>query len=386
MASADKRMKVLHVGKFYPPSHGGMETHLALICKGLQRDWSVNAVVANECFSTVSEVIDGVNVTRVASFGRLCSTAVSPAMVKAIRRCPAEIVHLHWPNPTAVVSYLASGHNGKVLVTYHSDVVRQKLLGKVFEPLLDKVLQRASAVIVTTPRYLDSSPVLRKIHTKCRIIPFGIPTGQYEYVDRDAVGKIKSEFGPRIILSVGRYVYYKGFEYLIAAMERVNGRALIIGDGPLRNPLQKLVKDLGLQDRVTLLTDVEDVVPYYQAAEMFVLPSTARSEAFGIVQLEAMACSRPVINTSIDSGVPYISVDGVTGVTVPPRDAPALADAMNLLLDNTDIRTQYGRAARHRLETEFSLDSMVNRTLDLYDEVLAKKKVAPLARTSAAAY
>ena len=365
-----RRIRVLHVGKFYPPHRGGMETHLELVCEGLSRSCDVSVVVANDEKRTVSDVVGSVSVTRAGTLGHVAGTAISPGMTRAIRTHPADIIHIHWPNPTAVAAYLVSRHPGRLIVTYHSDVVRQRILAKCFQPLLRKVLNRAAAVIATSPRYVETSDVLRDVKEKCRVIPLGLRTESYRTADPVEVARIRTQFGPRILLSVGRHVYYKGFEYLIAAMQRVKARVLLVGDGPLRKELEALAKRLGVENRVVFLGEVSNVVAYYHAADVFVLPSITRSEAFGIVQMEAMACGRPVINTSLDSAVPFVSVGGETGLTVAPQNVEELASAMNLLLNDEDLRLRYGRAARRRVETQFAADVMTQRTLEVYDEVL----------------
>jgi rhamnosyl/mannosyltransferase len=225
-------------------------------------------------------------------------------------------------------------------------------------------------VITSSLNYIETSPVLSAYRERCRVIPYGIPIEQFHRYDTEAVAKIRAQYGPRMVLSVGRLIYYKGFEYLIQAMARVEGRLLIVGEGPLRADLERKTQSYKLGDRVVFLGGVQDVVPYYHAADVFVLASTARSEAFGIVQLEAMACGKPVVNTRLDSGVPSVSVDGVTGLTVPPAHPEALARAINLLLDDPGLRANYGRAARRRVQEEFSLDLMISRTLRLYTEVM----------------
>src|SRR5206468_5042051 len=139
---------------------------------------------------------------------------------------------------------------------------------------------------------------------------------------------------------------------LTAAMQHIDARVLLVGDGPLRGELEGLAKRLGVEDRVVFLGEVSDVTPYYHAADVFVLPSIARSEAFGIVQIEAMACGRPVINTMLDSAVPFVSRNGETGLSVAPQNVEQLASAINLLLDDERLRPQYGRAARRRVERE----------------------------------
>ena len=206
----------------------------------------------------------------------------------------------------------------------------------------------------------------------------GISTDKFKTVNEDAVAKIRSRFGERIVLSIGRLIYYKGFDHLIRAMNSVEGHLLIIGDGPLRKALAEKARHLGVSGRVTFVGEVENVVPYLQASDVFALPSVARSEAFGIVQLEAMSCGKPVVNTMLQSGVPWVSIDGLTGITVPPADSDALASALNRLLGDATLRARLGAAGRLRVEQEFRADLMVTRTLDLYEEVINSAKTSPL--------
>lgn len=367
-----ERLKILHIGKFYPPFMGGIENHLRWLCSGLQKAAEVEALTANRGPRDSEESVDGLKVTRVGTMFELFGAPVCPGLVRKIRETPCDLLHIHLPNPSAVLAYLVSRAKAPLVVTYHSDIVRQKILGPLFQPFLRKFLGRCAAVIVTSPSYLDTSPALSPFREICRVIPHGIPVERFQQVDADRVSRIRKEHGTRIVLSVGRLVYYKGFEYLIRAMAKVRGRLLIVGAGPLRLTLERESKNLGASGRVIFLGEVEDrdVIPYYHAAEVFVLPSVERSEAFGIVQLEAMACGKPVVNTRIDSGVAFVSLDGVTGFTVPPRDPEALAQAINRLLDDPVLRQKFGEAARRRVEQEFRLDLMVERTLRLYHEVL----------------
>jgi glycosyltransferase involved in cell wall biosynthesis len=146
---------------------------------------------------------------------------------------------------------------------------------------------------------------------------------------------------------------------------------LLIGNGPLREELEAQSRSLGIHDRVTILSGVADVVPYYHAADLFVLPSVNRSEAFGLVQLEAMACGKPVVNTSLNSGVPFVSRHEETGLTVAPGDSDALAGAITRLLRDPELCARLGAAAQLRAESEFNVEIMARKTLDLYRTVLA---------------
>ncbi len=367
-------LRVLHIGKFYPPHPGGMETHLQALCGELKRTVNVEVVVAGDGRETLEETIDGVRVARLGTLLNFAAAPVCPQMVGRVRASRADIVHIHWPNPTAVLAYLASGHRGPLVVSYHSDVIRQRLLRKPFWPILKHALRRSRAIIAATPNYVESSPILRKFRERCRVIPYGIELEQFDRVDTIEVSRLRREYGPRIVLGVGRLVYYKGFEYLIRAMRDVEGRLLIVGGGPLREELEREAREAGVSERVHFLTDVADVRPYYHAADVFALSSVARSEAFGIVQLEAMACRKPVINTELDSGVTFVSLDRQTGLTVLPADARALGDAINKLLDDPALSAAYGQAGRRRVEQEFNLDLMTRRTLQVYDEVMTNHK------------
>jgi glycosyltransferase involved in cell wall biosynthesis len=367
------KLRVLHVGKFYPPHMGGIETHLQALCGALHGHADVRVIVSSENRTTVEETVGSVPVARLSTLLTAFSTSISPGMVSRIRHSGAELVHIHLPNPAAVVAYLASGHPGPLVVTYHSDTVKQKVLGRMFEPLLNAALRRSAAIIATSPNYLATSPVLKTFRDRCHVIPYGIDTAQFERCDAESVRAVRERYGDRLVISVGRLVYYKGFEVLIRAMASVRGRLLIVGDGPLRGELENLAARLGVGDKVVFAGEIDNVgvTPYYHAADLFALASVARSEAFGIVQIEAMAAGLPVVNTNLDSGVPFVSLDGETGLTVAPGDAPALAAAINRLLDDEGLRRSLGQAGVRRARQEFSLDTMLRRTLELYAGVTA---------------
>ncbi len=373
-------MKVLHVGKYYPPYMGGIETHLQALSRELTKAVDLRVIVSSGRPGTSREVLDGVNLERVSTPLTMFSTPLCPAMVSAIRNSPADLIHIHLPNPMAVMAYLASGHRGKAIFTYHSDTVKQKVLGLLFQPLLDAALRRSSAVIATSPNYLATSPVLATVRDRCHVIPYGIDLSQFERSDPAVVSQIRQQHGERLVISVGRLVYYKGFEYLIRAMTRVNGKLLIVGSGPLRADLQALASELGIAEKIVFLGEIQNerVIPYYHAAQIFALASVARSEAFGIVQIEAMASGLAVVNTALDSGVPFVSLDGQTGLTVAPADSDAMAAALNRLLDDAELRKKLGSAGIVRAQQEFSLPTMVGRTLELYQSVMRPESLGSL--------
>jgi glycosyltransferase involved in cell wall biosynthesis len=371
LVKVERQPRVLQVGKYYPPHPGGMETHLESLCAELNQSVDLEVVVAaSNGFETNEELRDGIKLTRAGKLFNLRSAPFCPRMITKIRESTADLVHIHLPNPGAILAYLASGHRGRLVLTYHSDIIRQKVLSRFFEPVLEHALNRADAIIVSSSNYIDSSYVLPRYRNKCHVIPFGIPLEPFQHPDRSEVARLRRLYGPRVVLGVGRLVYYKGFEHLIDAMRFVDGHLVIVGRGPLHTALRQRAERCGVSSRVTFLTEVQDVIPYYHAADVFVLSSVARSEAFGIVQLEAMACGKPVVNTSLDSGVTSVSLDGVSGVTVPPADSQALGNAVTSLLDNPVRSAAYGRAGQLRVKQHFSLQGMAHQTLALYHEVM----------------
>jgi rhamnosyl/mannosyltransferase len=373
LATRTSLPSVLEIGKFYPPHMGGIETHLEALCRQLARTYAVSVIASNHEPGFRSEIRDGIRVTRLPTPFSITSAPVNPALPGAIRRAAPDLVHIHLPHPGGVLGLLASRYSGPTVVTYHSDVVRQKIMSTVFTPFLTRLLDRARIIIATSANYIDSSPVLQRYRTRCRVVPYGIPVRRFTNEDAARVADIRARYGSRIVLGVGRLVYYKGFEFAIRAMRRVNAHLVIVGEGPLRPDLEREVRDCGVGSKVTLVGEMQNdqVAPLFSAADVLVLPSIARSEAFAIVQLEAMAAGTPIVNTNLASGVPWVSPDGLTGLTVPPRDPEALATALTTLLDNSALRTKLGEAGRERVRREFTDAVMGKRVAEVYQEVLA---------------
>lgn len=370
--------RILHVGKFYPPHSGGIETHLHDLAVRHARVSPVSVIVANSAYHHESSVEEGVSITRVARAATIASMPVCPGLPAAIRSSPAELVHIHMPNPGAALAFLLSGHRGKLVLTHHADTLGRKVLRQFSDPFVTRLMARASRIIVTSSRYLNSSAELAPFREKCRVIPLGIEAPNAACTDYAKVQHLRRQFGDRLILAVGRLVPYKGFDALIRAMRDIDGRLVLIGTGPQSPTLARLALSSGVSRKITMLGRVEDVGPYFAAASVFVLPSVTRAEAFGIVQLEAMAAGLPVVNTDIDTGVPEVCIDGKTGITVPPRDIPSLAKAIQLLLDRSDLREQFGKAARVRVNSEYTADLMAERIISLYSEVLGSGNASAL--------
>lgn len=369
-------VSVLHIGKYYPPHPGGMESHLHGLAVRQTSAAQVKVIVANAKRQNECCVMEGVSVTRVARIAIIASMPVCPGLSRAIRRIPADLVHIHMPNPGAALALLMSGHTGRVVMTHHADTLGRQFLRRFSDPFVTRLMRRASRIIVTSNRYLDSSSELAPFRDKCRVIPLGIDIQRPPYAAPATVRGLRQQFGDRLLLAVGRLVPYKGFDILIRSMKHIEGQLILIGAGPQSNALASLVASEGVQGKVCMLGRVEDLGPYFAAASVFVLPSINRAEAFGIVQLEAMAAGLPVVNTDIDSGAPEISLDGITGLTVPPSDPVSLARAVSTLLDDRVLQLKMGDAGRKRVREEFSVEQMSARTMHIYDEILGTERQA----------
>ena len=364
-------MRVVHIGKYYPPVLGGIETHLESLALGLHEHVDLRVLVANTKRTTVTETPGGVNLVRLGRVAQIASAPLVRGLSEHLQEAKPDIVHLHHPNPFATITWLRNPV-GKLVISYHGDTVRQRFLGRAFSPVLRAALGRSSAVIAATRNHVELSPVLSPFAERCHIVPYGIDLEHFAVADREEVGTIRARFGERLILALGRLVYYKGFDVLVRAMGDVDGHLVLIGEGPLQQDLRRQIAELGLASKVTMLGAVSDIRPWYHAAAMFVLPSVARSEAFGIVQLEAMAARTPVINTGLPSGAPLVSLDGLTGMTVEPGNSGALAKAMGDLLASRDLRARMGAAGYERVREGFTIEQMVSGTLAVYRRVLGR--------------
>jgi glycosyltransferase involved in cell wall biosynthesis len=370
------RPRILQLGKFYPPYMGGIETHLETLCGELRAFADVTVLAANTSNDRVEEHRDGVTVIRLPPRFWMSTAPLCPSIAGEIRRLQPDLIHLHLPHPGGMLGLLASRSRAPLVVTYHSDVVRQQWRAAPFTPILHATLRRAHTIVATSRAYVESSPVLTRFERACRVVPYGIPLARFNGDSARDAARLRERCGGRMVLAIGRLVYYKGFDVLVDAMRQVDGHLVLVGDGPLRSSLESRATTSGVHRRITFVgeTPNEALGPYYAAARVFVLPSVARSEAFGIVQIEALASGIPVVNTRLASGVPEVSLHGVTGLTVPPGDVAALARAIGSLLDDPDLSARFGAAGRERAASEFTHTRMGERLRTIYAEALAEAR------------
>lgn len=382
-------MRVTFVNKYYWPPHlGGVEHHLAMLGSGIasRPGFSVEAIVANEGRATLRETIDGVHVIRVGRTFAYASTPVAPGMPAVLRAAASgpqrpDIFHLMFPYPWGEVSWLMAGAPGPAVLTYHSDIVRQRFLGAAYRPILRRVLERVDRILVGSPPMIANSASLAPFADKCVVVPFGIDTERFAPVP-DVLARaaqLRAAHERPVVLFVGRLIYYKGVDVLVDAMASVDADLVLIGAGPLESELKSHAGSLGIAEKVTFVPPVDDaeLAAWYRAAAVFCLPSVARSEAYGLVQLEAHTSGTPVVSTDLPTGVPWVNQDGETGLVVPVGDASALAAALNRLLADEALRARMGAYARERALASFGISTMVERTLAVYDEVLEERGRRP---------
>jgi len=332
-----ENLRILHLGKFYPPAPGGIETHVRTLA---QAQAALGAEVRVYCMNheagpTAVDADGPIEVTRFSRAASVAKLDICRDLVGALRKVNADILHVHVPNPSMLLALVAARPKPPTVVTYHSDVVRQRVRGLLFRPLERLAYRRVDAILPTSPTYAGGSSFLRAYADRLDVLPHGVDLSPYldpppEHHDRAEA--IRREHPGPIWLGCGRMVYYKGFLNALRAISEVAGTLILIGGGPDLPALQAEARRLGVADRVVFpgnLPHYLDLVPYYLAAEAFWFPSNARSEAFGLVQVEAMACGCPVINSAIPhSGVAWVSPHDVSGLTV-PMDDPAAAPSRN---------------------------------------------------------
>jgi glycosyltransferase involved in cell wall biosynthesis len=366
-------LKVLFVTKFYPPTDGGIERYSQILCTGMREqgvEIEVVAAAQGERTSRVEEV-DGIKVHRLGLFANLRGAPVTPGTPALLRRLAPEfdLVHHNFPNPWSELCHLVFCGTVKTLVTYHSDIFRQKVLLQFYKPWIHKFLRRTSAIIATSPNYIVSSPMLSQYQERCHSIPLPVITAPM--TSPADVADIEEQYGD-FVLFVGRLVYYKGLEYLIEAMGQLPGiQLVVVGRGPMEKKYKALAQKLGQRERIHFLGRVDDkqLKAFHIASRCFALPSIFRSEAFGMVLGEAMSYGTPVISTELGTGTSYINRDGETGFVVPPADPGALAEKISLLCRDRQLRSALGENARKRVAEEFSKEQMIQKTLGLYREL-----------------
>ena len=366
-------MKVLQLGKFYP-IRGGVEKVERDLTEGL----SASGVPCDMLCASFDGT-KGMQVIPLNEFGRIivvptwlkaAGTMIAPKMIGWLRKHAPEydIIHIHHPDPMAALALRLSGYRRRVFLHWHSDILSQRFFLFFYRPLQNWLIRRAERIIGTTPVYVQESPHLAHAQEKCTAVPIGIDPLQ---PDSERVAAIRQRFGDKkLILSIGRLIPYKGYPYLIEAMTMLpeDYHLVIGGTGPLREQLEQLIQEKNLQDSITLTGYIEDadLPAWFGACDCFVLTSTMKTEAFGIVQIEAMSCHKPVVATRIPhSGVAWVNEDGVSGRNVTPGKPEEYAAAIQEVTSNGD---KFGESAYLRFLKCFTRQQMISKIKKIYED------------------
>lgn len=374
-------MKVLQIGKFYP-IRGGVEKVMFDMMMGLSQEHvycDMLCAAAEQQQPGTILLNEYARVLCVPAKVKLAATMISPAMIFQLRKIRNEydVIHIHHPDPMACLALRLSGYKGLVVLHWHSDILKQKTLLKLYRPLQNWLLRRARFIVGTTPVYVHESPFLQKVQCKVTSIPIGINEVK---PSQEGVAGIRAKYdGKKIIFSLGRLVEYKGYEYLIKAARWLNDDCVVLigGKGPLKEHLQDLIDEQGVTDRVKLIGFIGDkeLPDYFGACDLFCLSSIWKTEAFAIVQLEAMACGKPVVATNIpESGVSWVNRNGVSGLNVDPQNADALAEAIITILSDEQLYRRLSEGAKQRYETLFTKRLMTKNCLAMYQALLHKSE------------
>jgi rhamnosyl/mannosyltransferase len=375
-------MKILQFGKFYYPVFGGMERTMYEISEGFSRlGVTCDVLCSNTKPENEISEFENYTVYRAASYGRLNSTPISPQLITMLKKIHKnyDIIHIHHPDPMAFLALFIVRPSAKIIIQWQSDIVRQAFMLKFFLPLQTWALKRADTIIAASDAYAQHSPYLQPYLDKVEIIPIGISEEPLR-AESDKVGSIKERYkGKKIILSFGRLVTYKGFDYLIKAAQYHTDDYMILigGGGPEEKNLTEIIAKHQLADKVHLLGHVEEKEKYnyFQAASIFCLPSVTKAEAYGVVLLEAMAFGKPIVSSKIEeSGMVWVNQEHVTGLQVSPRSPKALAEAIETICNDTQLYQRFSENATKRYHEIFTRKSMIDTLKKLYEKLLGNRQ------------
>jgi len=370
-------LNILHFYKTYlPDSHGGVEQFIYQLAHGCAgRGLKVDVLSLSPDLGDETSWFENHTLHRVRRNLEIASTGIS---LRSIRRFAAlarhaDVVHYHHPWPFADIVHFLTRISKPAILTYHSDIVRQRRLLTMYRPLMKRFLGSVDRIVATSQIYLDSSQALSGFREKTVVIPIGLDRSTYPNPDTKLTARWSQELGKGFFLFVGVLRYYKGLHVLIEANRDLDYPLVIVGAGPIENELRSHAANVGLT-RTRFLGALPDVdkVALFNLSYAVVFPSHQRSEAFGISLLEGAMFGKPMISSDIGTGTSYINNHGDTGLVVSPDDPCALREALHYLHDNPALAGEMGRRAHQRYLEYFTADQMVDRYIDLYREVIAK--------------
>jgi len=371
-------MRVLHFYKtYYPDSWGGVEQVIRQLCVGTGRLGVTNEVLTltRDRAGPREIEFEGHTVHRVPLDFEIASTGFSLAAIRKLARLArkADVIHYHFPWPFMDMAHFMARINKPSVVTYHSDIVRQKNLLRVYSPLKRRFLHSVDTVVATSPNYQASSPVLKRFEHKTRTITYGLDKSTYAKPSQAVKDRWRAQCGERFFLFVGVLRYYKGLHILLDAMAKLDYPVVIVGAGPVEQELKEHAARLGLTHVMFLgALEEDDKAALLELCYAVLFPSHLRSEAFGISLLEGAMYGKPMISSEIGTGTTYINIDNETGLVVPPNDPPAFGAAMRTLWEQPQRAAEMGRRAEARYWELFTAEAMARNYLALYRELAAK--------------
>jgi glycosyltransferase involved in cell wall biosynthesis len=362
-------MKVLHIYKTYlPDTFGGVEQVIQNICRETAKQGCENTILTLSSQAR-SDNFDYVKVIRYPITLDVSSCPMSIRFWREFKQHinQADIIHYHFPWPFAELLHIGYKINKPNIVTYHSDIIKQRVLKKIYNPLMKRFLTSVDQIIVTSPNYSDSSQDLKFYPDKIRVIPIGIDKSGYPQASSAVIRRWQKQVGTNFLLFIGVLRYYKGLFTLLEAARGLQVPIVIVGDGPLRKALHQRAQFYRLsQVHFTGAVSEMDKVALLQLSRAVVLPSHLRSEAFGVSLVEGLAFGKPLISTEIGTGTSYVNQNNVTGFVVPGNDPNRLKTAMNTLYHDEMLAKQMGRAGLARYKEHFSASLMGERYAELY--------------------
>jgi O-antigen biosynthesis rhamnosyltransferase len=370
-------VRVLHFFKTYlPETVGGIEQVIYQLCESTRAFGVDSEVLTLSTDPTPVEVTVGNHRVHRAKLDlQVASTGFSLSALGRLKDLAreADLVHYHFPWPFMDLVHFAARIDRPFVVSYHSDIVRQKYLLRLYRPLMHRFLSRAERIVAASPNYLESSEVLQDFHSKTQVIPYGLDKAAYLCPSEERMEHWRTRLGARFFLFVGVLRYYKGLHILLDAVAGTGYPLVIAGAGPMEQKLRSQAAALKLNNvHFVGRVDEEDKCALLQLCSAFVFPSHLRSEAFGISLLEAAMYGKPLVSCEIGSGTSYINIHGETGLVVPPDDHTAFREAMHTLWEQPQLAQQMGEKAALRYARLFTAETMGRQMAQVYREVLAR--------------
>jgi glycosyltransferase involved in cell wall biosynthesis len=367
-------MHILHIYKtFYSEGFGGVEQLIRQLGTGLIKHGVKVSVLALSRTITqpTTTIHEGITVHTYPLTMEIASNGISLSAFKHYRKLAktADILHYHFPWSSGDLLHQLAPKSIPTVLTYHSDIIRQKLLRIFYAPLREIFLHQMDVIIATSPNYMETSPVLRRYRAKTHPIPIGLDEAMYPVPDSQQLATWQQKLPRDFFLFVGALRYYKGLHILLEAARITGLPVVIVGKGKRGEALKAQAQDLPNVHFVGAVNDA-DKMALLHLCQGFVFPSHLRSEAFGISMLEAAMRGKPMISCEIGTGMSYININGETGITIEPANSIQLAEAMQRLNDDPALRTSFGKNARTRYEAIFTGEAMVQNHLELYQRLL----------------